>query len=112
MRLPNAESARVEREKIEGYLLSTISPRGRSKAVFFLSFGFSMEHWQDFAEALRGHGVTHEAVKVVETVHGPRYHVEGMLETPDGRDPQVKTVWQLDAGSDSPRLITAYPLRR
>ena len=112
MRLPNAQNARIEREKVTDYLLSTTSPRGRSKAVFFLSFGFSMEQWQGFAEALRVHGAAHEAVKVVETVHGSRYHVDGMLEAPDGRDPQVRTVWQLDAGSDSPRLITAYPLRR
>lgn len=112
MRLPNAERARVEREKITGYLLSTISPRGRSKAVFFLSFGFSEDHWQSFAEALRLQGINHEVVKVVETVHGSRYHVEGILETPDGRSPQVRTVWQTDAGSDYPRLITAYPLRR
>ncbi len=112
MRLPNAESARVEREKIEGYLLSTISPRGRSKAVFFLSFGFNADHWQSFAEALRLQGVTHEVIKVAETVYGQRYHVDGTLETPDGRNPQVRTVWQMDVGSDYPRLITAYPVRR
>ena len=112
MRLPNAQNSRIKREKVTVYLLSTTSPRGRSKAVFFLSFGFSLEHWQGFAEALRVHGAGHEVVKVVETIHGPRYHVDGMLETPDGRDPQVRTVWQLDVGSDSPRLITAYPLRR
>ena len=112
MRLPNAESARVEREKVTSYLLATTSPRGRNKAVFFLSFGFSAEHWQGFAEALRLHGTVHEVVKVLETGHGPRYHVDGTLNTPDGRNPQVRTVWQMDVGSDYPRLITAYPIRR
>jgi hypothetical protein len=112
MRLPNAESARVEREKITDYLLSTTNQRGRNKAVFFLSFGFSTDHWQGFAEALRLQATDLEVVKVVETVHGLRYHVDGVLETPDGRNPQVKTVWQMDVGSDFPRLITAYPQRR
>ena len=112
MRLPNAESARVEREKIKDYLLSTSNQRGRNKAVFFLSFGFSMEHWQGFADALRLQGMTYEVVKVAETFYGQRYHVDGTLETPDGRSPQVRTVWQMDVGSDSPRLITAYPVRR
>ena len=112
MRLPHGESARVEPEKIADYLLSTTSPKGRNKAIFFLSFGFSAEHWQGFAEALRLQGVTHEVIKISETVHGSRYHVEGALETPDGRNPLVRTVWQMDVGSDSPRLITAYPRRR
>lgn len=112
MRLPNAESARVEREKITDYLLSTTNQRGRNKAVFFLSFGFSIDESQDFAEALRLQGTGHEVVRVVENPHGPRYHVDGRLETPDGRNPQVRTVWQVDVGSDYPRLITAYPIRR
>ena len=112
MNLPNAQNAQVDSEKITDYLLSTTNPRGRNKAVFFLSFGFSTEHWQGFAEALRLQGMTHEVVKVAETVYGQRYHVDGTLETPDGRNPQVRTVWQMDVGSDYPRLITAYPVRR
>lgn len=112
MRLPNGQNAWVEREKITEYLLSTTNPRGRSKAAFFLSFGFSAENWQGLAEALRLQGTTHEVVRVSEPSHGPRYHVDGTLETPDGRNPLVRTVWQMDVGSNSPRLITAYPLRR
>lgn len=102
----------MEREKITDYLLSNTNARSRGKAEFFLSFGFSMDEWQDFAEALRLQGTAHEVVRVVETLHGPRYHVDGILETPDGRNPQVRTVWQMDVGSDYPRLITAYPVRR
>ena len=30
-------------------------------------------------------------------------------ETSDGRNPCVRTVWQIDRGSDYPRFITAYP---
>ena len=112
MRLPDGQNARIEREKITDYLLSTTNARGQSKAVFFLSFGFTIEQWQGFAEALRLQGMTYEVVKVAETVYGQRYHVDGTLETPDGRNPQVRTVWQMDFGSDYPRLITAYPVRR
>ena len=112
MRLPNAERARVEREKITDYLLSTPNPGGRSKAAFFLSFGFSADSWEDLAEAVRLHGRSHEVVRTVETVHGPRYCVDGVIETPDGRNPRVRTVWQVDTGSDQPRFITAFPRRR
>jgi len=41
---------------------------------------------------------------------GFRYTVEGKLETPSGRRPRVRTVWQLDKNSVAPRLISAYPL--
>jgi hypothetical protein len=32
------------------------------------------------------------------------------LQCPDGRAPQVRSVWVIDANADFPRLITAYPL--
>ena len=111
MTLPNAEHAVVEREKVTQYLLSICSPGGSAKAIFFLGFGFSVEYWQDFADALRVHGYSHEVVRVVETVHGMRYHVEGAIQSPDGRNPRVRTVWQVDSGNENPRLITAHPIR-
>jgi len=40
----------------------------------------------------------------------PRYEVDGPLNTPAGRTPYVRTVWQLDHGEVAPRLITAYPV--
>ena len=110
MRLPNAQYARVEKEKVTGYLLSTTNPGGRSKAEFFYRFGFRADQWQNLADALRVQGTSHKVVEVAETVFGPRYHVDGIIETPDGRNPRVRTVWQVDIGSNSPRLITAYPL--
>ena len=111
LRLPNAHLARVDQEKITNYLLSSVNPRGRAKAGFFLSFGFSATRWQELAEALRRHAVSHAVARALETAYGPRYHVDGELETPDGRNPLVRTVWQIDLGGDAPRFITAYPYR-
>ena len=73
MRLPEAELALVEREKVLGYLLNR-AHRYRSSKVRWCS------------------------------------EVEGELKAPDGRQPRVRTVWQLDHGQVAPRLITAYPL--
>ncbi len=112
LRLPNARQARVEQEKITDYLLSATSPRGQIKAGFFSRFGFHLDGWRELAEALRVHGGAHEVTRVVETAYGLRYYVDGSIETPDGRNPQVRTVWQFDIGRDYPRLITAHPRRR
>ena len=110
MRLPKAELALVEREKVLGYLLNRTHRYGASKARFFSEFGFTAEGWERLAEALRLHGQTNQVTKTKETSFGPRFEVEGELKAPDGRQPRVRTVWQLDHGQVAPRLITAYPL--
>ena len=109
MNLPNAQQARIEREKITNYLLSTNNLDGQSKAKFFSQFGFSIEQWQILADALRDHGASHNVVNTDKTDYGIKYIIDGPLETPDGRNPYVRTVWQIDKGSDYPRLVTAYP---
>ena len=110
MRLPNAPLARVDEEKITQYLLQPNHPTGRTKARFFSQFGFRAEQWWVFAAALRSHGARHEVVRVVDTDYGMRYSVDGTIETPDGRSPGVRTVWQVDWEDGGPRLVTAYPL--
>ena len=110
MKLPNAEQALVEREKIEDYLLNANHPFGASKAQFFTAFGFSLANWRQLAEALRVHGRRHSVKQMRETGFGPRYEVEGSLEAPDGRSPRVRSVWQWDHGAVAPRLLTAYPV--
>jgi len=110
MKLPNAERALVERDKITEYLLNPAHRYGASKARFFGAFGFRVEQWEILAQALREHGQNHDVTKVRETGFGPRYEVEGALPAPDGRRPRVCTVWQLDRTAIAPRLITAYPL--
>ncbi len=110
MKLPNADKLVVEREKIVDYLLNPAHRYGASKARFFTEFGFRIEAWAQLAEALREHGRTHDVARVNETGFGPRYAVEGDLNTPVGRRPRVRTVWQMDEGAVAPRLISAYPL--
>ena len=109
MRLPSSEQALVEREKITEYLLSTTNSSGRSKAFFFLRFGFNANSWEIFAEALKLQGSVHEVVRTVQTNHGLRYYVDGVIATPDGRNPRIRPVWQVDLGTNHPRLITAHP---
>lgn len=110
MRLPNAELAVVEREKIAEYLLNPEHRYGASKARFFAQFGFEIDSWETLAGALREHAQRHEVARTYETRWGPRFEIDGELNTPDGRQPRIRSVWQLDEGEIAPRLITAYPL--
>lgn len=53
-----------------------------------------------------------EVVAIEESNYGARYLVDGIIETPDGRNPRIRTVWIIDSANDEPRLVTAHPLRR
>lgn len=100
---------RVDRSKVEDYLLHTI--RGRGKAAFFEAYGFSLANWELLRDALLEHAAAHPVAEAVASAWGTRYSVRGGLRTPDGRQPLpvVCSVWQADIGDAGVRLITAYP---
>lgn len=110
MTLPDRDRAHVDPAKITEYLLSQSHPDGRTKAEFFMRFGFRIERWQELADAIREVGVSNPVVAVVQSRHGVRYTVDGSLRTPDGRTPRVRTVWIVEPEGPGPRLVTAHPL--
>ena len=112
MKQPNCEKAVVGRAKILDYLLSESHPHGRHKAAFFTRFGFSRSRWQTLASALASHATEHEVSRVEDSRFGTRYTVEGAIEALDGRKPRIRTVWFVESGTDTPKLVTAYPLEQ
>ena len=108
-KLPNGDRAIVPEMKITRYLLDLTSKQGKSKAQFFIAFGFTMEAWEVLADALRSHAVTYDIAATRETPYGVHYVIEGALETPDGRNPIIKTVWKILDDEQIPSFVTAYP---
>lgn len=84
---------------------------GRDKAIFFMRFGFTIEAWQVLAQSLLAHAAAHEVTSTSEKPNTINHVIEGVLETPDKREPLVRTVWTIEKGSASPRFVTAYPLK-
>jgi hypothetical protein len=109
MKLPNAEHAIIEREKVANYLLNSGHPDNGGKAPYFEASGFHRDGWHVFAEALRSLAITEEITKSLDSPHGMKYILDGEIETPAGRRASLRTIWILDFGSDTPRLVTAYP---
>ena len=70
------------------------------------------QRWETFARALRDHGDNGEVSVATRSDYGARYSVDGIIETPDGRNPRIRTVWIVDHEGDAPRLVTAHPLRK
>jgi hypothetical protein len=110
VKLPNLENAVVSERKVVAYLLDPKHPDGAAKAAFFNALGFHAGQWSILADALKQVAAENEVAQTMQTVHGQKYVVEGLISTPIGRDAMVRTVWIVDAGQTTPRLVTAYPL--
>lgn len=111
MKVPNSDRAQLAEAKIVKYLLNDAHPHGKDKAAFFTRFGFSLSNWRVLEQALLQHIVDNEVVSTLTTNEGIHYAVEGIIVTPDGRNPILKTIWVVDTDSDSPRFVTAYPVK-
>ena len=109
MKLPNAQFAIVEREKIVEYLLNPAHPDNGGKAPFFMTLGFHPEDWETFGAALSQMALNSPVSQNMETIQGKKYIIDGTIDTPDGKSPVVRAVWIIDRGEDVPRLVTAYP---
>ncbi len=109
MKLPNPEHAVIAPDKLVHYLLNTEHTRGKHKARLLLDFGYDVDNWQQLhADILRFH--LHADIEVMrQTPYGIRYEIRAPLQTPHGRMLTVRTVWQMDEGTDFPRLITLFP---
>jgi hypothetical protein len=110
--LPNSGGAFVEPEKLTEYLLNPDHPVGGDKAAFLYRFGFRVFAWQVLRVALITHARSARVVTVRATPYGTHYTIEGQLETPDARNPLVRTVWSIDNNDRRPRFLTAFPGRR
>ena len=106
--LPNPDQLIVEEAKLTSYLLNSAHKDGASKAKFFLKRGFKAADWKNFAKALTTHGAKQTVTDIETTRHGKKFTVECQLETPDGKNPCILSVWIQTKGK-TPRLVTAHP---
>lgn len=109
MKIPNAGQAIINSEKIVLYLLNIEHNRGGNKASLLISFGYSLDDWSRLADDLRLYHLTAEVASTRETPYGTRYEIRAPLKMPDGRSLTVRSIWQVDIGTETPRLITLFP---
>ena len=96
--------------KVRPYLLNAEHPEGGPKAKFFFAHGFSVARWHVLKAALEQHPVDNGIFAGEANDWGQKLIVVCNMQTPDGTNPCVKTIWQLEVGAPA-RLITAYPAR-
>ena len=107
-RMPYALNASTTQNKIQGYLLNSNHPRGKSKAeVIRKVLGYHYENWDILSDKIYHAVQTGEVIKMTETAYGTKYEIPVSITGETGRSLVLHTVWQLDDQSQIPRLITA-----
>jgi len=109
MKLPNADRAVIESGKLTDYLLNLSHKRGGTKAKLLIQCGYSQDNWQQLEIDIRNSHLCAEVDTVRETMYGARYEISACLPTPTGRQLLVRTIWQMDTGTNFPRFITLIP---
>lgn len=111
MKLPNAEFALIDLNKLQNYSLNTQHDRGKHKARLFAAI---LGLTSDNAETLQS--LILEAIKISEAVptisdeHGQRYIVDFPV-TRHQNTATVRTAWIIRSTEDFPRLVSCYILR-
>ena len=109
MKIPNSDRAVIEPSKLTDYLLNPEHKRGGAKARLLIQFGYSSENCQQLETDIRNFHLSADVDVIKETAYGTRYEISTALSTPVNRQLFVRTVWQIDKGTDFPRLITLIP---
>lgn len=110
MKVPNAERAVVDIEKLRNYCLSPEHRRGCHKAlVFKASLGISLEHAEDLRKALLSAVLNHDAMPLENDEYGRRFMVDFIANGPSGQA-MVRSSWIIRQGEDFPRLTSCYVL--
>lgn len=110
MKLPNAERAIVEIEKLRDYCLNPQHPRGRHKARVFASrLGLSSQH----AELVRDHllraAQKQSAALGFGDEYGQRYVIDFDMNGPSGKG-TVRSRWIVRKGENVARLTSCFVL--
>ena len=109
MKLPNAENAIVAEDKLVEYLLDIGHRRGGGKAKLLHSLGYEAQHWRLLAEDILREHLPAEVVEQRDSIWGRRFEIVAPLTGPTGDTVLFRSIWQIDLGTDHPRLITMYP---
>ena len=100
MQLPNGLQAYIPSEKLHAYLLSETHAVGKAKAAFFRALGFHETNVHLLEHGLLTLAHSAPVQEVVPSPHGVKYVIEGVVETPSGTAPRIRTIWILETGEE------------
>jgi hypothetical protein len=112
MELPNRTKAIIAKAKLTAYLLNPSHKRGGSKARKLLAMGYTADQWQRLEQDLIDQHTCGDVRNVSENEYGTTYEIVAALRGPNGTEASFRSIWQIDSGTEAPRLITLVPVSR
>jgi len=110
MKIPNADNAVIEMQKLIDYCLDPDHPRGKHKArVFLSSCGLTAEHAGQLRVALLNAAQNLDAELGEEDDYGQRYVIDLEVTGPAGTA-RVRSAWIIRHEEDFPRFVSCYVL--
>ncbi len=110
MKLPNADRAVVDLDKLRNYCLNPAYRRGCHKARLFASLlGLTADHAGDLRDALLAAARNENAQPGERDEYGARYVVDFTMNGPAGQR-TVRSGWIIRRDEDFPRLTSCYVL--
>lgn len=108
VRIPNADQAIVDVEKLRDYCLNPSHPRGRHKArVFAAALGLTSDDAEILRTALLQTVLISEAIEAERDAYGQRYVIDFVMQGPQGQS-MVRSAWIIRPGESNPRLVSCY----
>lgn len=80
--------------------------------MFFHRLGFDPAEPRGLEAELLRIAVENEIQSREETEFGARYVIDGWIFSPAAARAEIRTVWFVDHGTETPRFVTAHPIRR
>lgn len=109
MKIPSADRAIIAAEKLSAYLLNPSHRRGAAKARLLLSLGYRADAPERLEADLRTQHLSQAVTRESQNPYGTVYEIEAPIATPNGKIVRFSSIWQIDSGTNLPRLITMYP---
>ena len=110
MRVPNADRAFIDSNKLRDYALNSMHRVGGHKArLFAILLGMTISDTEALRDILFNAIRTEEAMLGELDEYGQRYVIDFLL-TWQNRQAKMRSAWIIRPDEDFPRLVTCYPL--
>ena len=111
MKLPNAEQAIVDINKLRNYCLNFEHSDGQHKArVFASALGMTIADAEELREALLSAASTYDTIPTEQDEYGQRYKIDFVIIRGD-RQARVRSSWITRKGENFPRLTGCYIIK-
>ncbi len=110
MKIPNADRAIIDIEKLRDYCLSESHPRGKHKArVFVSALGLTTENAIELQESLLSAVISEDAELSENDEYGQRYILDFVMRYKN-KEGTIRSTWIGRRGEETPRLTSCYVL--